>query len=134
MQYEFTISTSKQQEIVDLTSKVKEIVKKSKVQEGLCMVYVPHATCGIIINENYDPSVCDDIITALNKAIPLHADYKHDRIDNNAAAHIKAAIIGPSEAIIIKNGSLQLGRWQGIALTEFDGSRERKVFVKVLKG
>ena len=134
MQHEFSVKTSKQQEITDLTKEVRDIVKKSKVKEGLCMVYVPHATCAIIVNENYDPSVCDDILLALDKAIPMHAGYKHDRVDNNAAAHIKSAIIGPSETISIKNGNLQLGTWQGIALTEFDGPRERKVIVKILKG
>jgi len=133
MQIEFRIKTKKGQEIVDITSQVNDVVKKSKIKEGLCVIYVPHATCAVIINENYDPSVCEDIIFALNKAIPEHAGYKHDSIDNNAHAHIKASIIGPSEVILIKDGKLQLGRWQGIALAEFDGPRDRSVIVKILK-
>jgi len=134
MQYEFSIKTSKQQEIIDLTNEVKKIVSQSKIKEGICLIYVPHATCAIIINENYDAGVCEDIISALNKVIPLHAGYKHDKVDNNSAAHIKSAIIGPSETVSIKKGNLQLGAWQGIALTEFDGPRKRKVIVKILKG
>lgn len=134
MQTEFRIKTKKRQEIVDITSQVKDAVKKSKVKEGICLVYVPHATCSIIVNENYDPSVCDDIIKALNKVIPEHAGYKHDAIDNNTHAHIKAAMLGPSESVPIADGKLQLGRWQGIALAEFDGPRDRDIIVKIVEG
>jgi len=132
MQIEFRIKTKKGQEIVDITSQVNDVVKKSKVKEGLCVIYVPHATCAVIINENYDPSVCEDIISALSKAIPEHAGYRHDAIDNNAHAHIKSALLGPSESVPIADGKLQLGRWQGIALAEFDGPRDRSVIVKIL--
>ena len=129
---QIAVKTRKQQEIIDITREVKKIVEKSKIKEGLCMVYARHATCAIIINENYDPAVCEDILNTLNKLIPLHANYKHDKIDNNAHAHIKAAILGPSEIIPISEGKLQLGRWQGIALTEFDGPREREVIVEIV--
>jgi len=131
MYAEFRIKTGKKQEIVDITNYVKEIVRKSKVEEGLCVIYVPHATAAVIINENYDPSICDDILNALEKLIPKDAGYKHDRIDDNAHAHIKSGILGPSQSIPIKNGELQLGTWQGIALADFDGPRERRVIVQI---
>jgi len=133
MQTVLKIKTNKQQCLVDITAQVAVAIKKSKVKEGICIIYVQHATAAIVINENYDPAVCEDIINALSKIIPEHAGWKHDRIDNNAAAHIKSAIIGPSEVIPVKNGELQLGRWQGIALAELDGPRERKIIVNVLK-
>jgi len=126
----FTIKTKKQEEIVDLTEKVQEIVAKAKVKEGICFVYVPHATAALTINENYDPNVCSDFLEALDKLIPKGI-WRHDKIDNNGAAHIKAAIIGPSVIVPIKNSSLALGTWQGIMLCEFDGPRERKVIVEV---
>lgn len=129
---QFIVKTKRGQEIVDITDEVKKVVEKNKVKDGICCVYSSHATCSIIINENYDLSVCDDILTALNSLIPLHSNYKHDKIDNNAHAHVKSAIIGPSQTIPIENGKLALGRWQGIALAEFDGPRERTVIVNVV--
>jgi len=131
---EFEIATSKSQELIDITEKVKKIVKDSEIKEGICLVYTPHATAGILINENYDTFVCEDITKKLNDIIPLHDGYKHDKIDNNAHAHIKAALIGPSETIIIKDAELLLGTWQGIGFLELDGPRKRKVFVKIIKG
>ncbi len=130
----FTVSTSKKYEIVDITPQVKEIVQKSKIKNGICTVYTPHATSSIIINENYDPNVMDDIIEALDKLIP-EGKWRHDRIDNNAASHIKAAIIGPSETIPIKDGRLMLGQWQNIMLADFDGPRnDRQIFVTLSEG
>jgi len=128
---QFCIKTKKGQEIVDITNEVKKIVESAKIKKGLCCAYSPHATCSIIINENYDPSVCDDILSTLNKLIPEHAGYKHDTVDNNAHAHIKSAIIGPSQVIPIENGKMLLGKWQGIGLAEFDGPRERTVIVSI---
>lgn len=130
---EIKLKTSKKQEIIDLTTKVKEIVADSNVEEGICIVYVPHATAGILINENYDPAVCEDIVDNLEKLFPSLENYKHSCIDNNAHSHIKAALIGPSETIIIKNNELVLGTWQGIGFIEFDGPRTRSVFVKVIR-
>lgn len=127
---EFTLRTGKKEELVDITSEVEVIVSESKTKEGICLVYVPHATAAIIINENADPNLCDDILKALNHIVP-DLGYKHDRIDKNAIAHIKSAILGPSETIPVKNGQLQLGTWQGIALAEFDGPRQRRVIVEV---
>jgi len=92
---------------------------------------VPHATCSVIINENYDEAVCQDILTFLRKQIPK-GKWKHDSIDSNADSHIKASLLGPSQLIPIKNGKLLLGTWQGIGLAEFDGPRERRVIVEIL--
>ncbi len=128
---EFKISTTKKQEIIDITEKVKQIIKNSGVEKGLCFVYVPHATAAIIVNENYDSSVCKDILAQLEKLIPSKGNYEHDKMDDNAHAHIKASLIGPSETLIIEENELILGTWQGIALVEFDGPRNRRVIVKI---
>jgi secondary thiamine-phosphate synthase enzyme len=98
-----TISTNKHQELVDITREVIQIVRQVGVKEGICTVYVPHATAAVILNESADPNIKIDFLNAINRAIPEHAGYLHDRIDSNAAAHIKAAIIGPSESIPIKD-------------------------------
>ncbi len=127
---EFSVKTGRKQEIVDITEEVKKIVKNSKIKEGIALVYTPHATAAIMINENYDPNVCDDILEALNKLIPSGV-WKHDRVDGNADAHIKAGIIGPSEAIPIKDSNLLLGTWQSIMLVDFDGPRDRKISVSI---
>jgi len=129
---ELKIKTTKKQEIIDITDKIKDFVKNSEIKNGICIVYVPHATAGILINENYDKKVCEDIIDKLEELIPESENYKHDCVDNNAHSHIKSAIIGPSETIIISNNKLVLGTWQGIALAEFDGPKTRTVFVKII--
>lgn len=152
---EFTVKTTKREEIVDVTEEVKKLVEdesKEKGKEGrACLVYVQHATCAIIVNENYDDAVCEDILDYLKQQIPK-GKWKHDKIDNqenhrfsspqnpkiiqgfsgNADSHIKASIIGPSQLIPLINGKLGLGRWQGIGLAEFDGPRERKIVVEIL--
>jgi len=129
-----TISTSKKQELIDITQEVKNIVSKSNVKEGVCFVYVPHATAGITINENADPNIQTDIIKAMNDIIPEHNRYLHDSIDNNAAAHIKSSIIGVSKTIPIKNNKLMLGTWQAIMFVELDGPRQnRRIIVSTLK-
>ena len=131
MQEEFCISTEKKQEMIDITSQVNSIIKRSKIKEGLCNVFTAHATAAIVINENYDPNICLDLIDALNKLVPSGV-WRHDRVDGNADAHIKAAILGPQETIPIKNGELQLGRWQSCMLVELDGPRnDRKIIVSV---
>lgn len=127
---EFVLKTGRQNQIIDITAKVADIVRQSAVQEGICCVYTPHTTAAITINENDDPNVCEDILEALAKLIP-EGIWRHDRIDNNGAAHIKAAIIGPSEAIPVKEGRLMLGRWQAVMFVELDGPRERRVLVEV---
>lgn len=128
---EFALSTTKPQEIIDITEEVQQTVQQSGIVEGICHVFVMHATAAVIVNENADPNICTDLLNALNNAFPDHAGYLHDRIDGNAGAHIKAAVLGPSETIPVKDGKLQLGRWQSIMLVELDGPRERKVQVTV---
>lgn len=129
---EFTVKTNKREEIIDITKEVEKIVDRASDEDSkACLVYVSHATCAVIVNENYDENVCEDILDFLRKLIP-QGKWKHDNIDNNADAHIKASIIGPSQIIPVENGKLQLGKWQGIALAEFDGPRERKIIVKIL--
>lgn len=128
------INTSKKQEFVDITNKINEIIKKSKIKSGLCNVFVRHATAAIIINENQDPHLCDDFLKALNNAFPEHADYSHDLIDDNAGAHIKAAILGPSVSIPFENSKLKLGTWQAVMFVELDGPRaQREVEITLIE-
>jgi secondary thiamine-phosphate synthase enzyme len=128
-----TINTTKKQEVIDITKKVSELVKKSKVKSGVCVVFVRHATAAIIVNENYDPNICTDLLNALNKVFPDNAGYVHDRVDGNAGAHIKAAVLGPSETIPVENGKLKIGRWQSIMLVELDGPRkDREIEVRIV--
>jgi len=127
-----TISTEKPQQIVDITGEVKKIAKKSAVKDGICWVYTPHATCALMINENWDPNIMLDIIDSLNELVPS-GKWRHDKVDSNGASHIKASIIGPSEIVPVKNGELLLGKWQDIMLADFDGPRERKILVDVIK-
>jgi secondary thiamine-phosphate synthase enzyme len=130
----FTVASSHKNQLIDITQQVKEIVSKSKLNEGTCTIYTPHATAAILINENYDPHVMDDVIEALHKMVP-EGKWKHDAVDNNGAAHIKAALIGPSEAIPFKEGKLMLGQWQDIMYAEFDGPRkDRRVIVTLSEG
>ena len=132
MSYTINISTKKKEEIVDITSQVEELVKKSRVKEGLCNVFARHATAAISINENWDPALREDLLSLLRKLIP-EGIWKHDKIDDNGAAHLKSILLGPSEIIPIKDGKLLLGRWQGIALTEFDGPKQREIIVQIVE-
>ena len=127
-----TVSTEKPQQIVDITGDVKKIVKKSKVNEGFCYVYTPHATCAVMINENWDKNIMLDILDSLSSMIP-EGKWRHDKADNNGASHIKSSIIGPSEIVPVKNNELMLGRWQDIMLADFDGPRQREVFIDVIE-
>ena len=125
----FTINTSRKHELIDITDKVREIVDGSKIKQGICFIYVPHATAGVTINENADPNIKDDILKAINKVIPEHDGYLHDSVDNNAAAHIKSSLMGVSLHIPITDGELQLGRWQDIFFCEFDGPRKNRQII-----
>jgi secondary thiamine-phosphate synthase enzyme len=127
---EFVLRTQRTQEMVDITQRVAEAVRQSGVADGICLVYVPHATAAVAINENADPNVCEDILEALGRLIP-EGRWRHDRIDHNAAAHIKATILGPSETVPVRGGRLRLGTWQSLMLVELDGPRERTVIVEV---
>lgn len=125
-----TIRTSVQVELIDITSKVQDVITLNGIDDGLCLVFVPHTTAGITINENADPDVCSDMISQLNKIVPFNDVYKH--AEGNSAAHIKASMLGFSLTIIVQGGRLQLGTWQGIYFAEFDGPRQRKVWVKLV--
>ena len=127
---EFIVRTTKKQEMVDITKRVTDLVNQSPVSDGICLVYVPHATAALAINENADPNICEDILEALAHMIP-DGRWRHDRIDNNAAAHIKATILGPSQTVPIRGNRLRLGTWQSLMLVELDGPRERTVIVEV---
>ena len=127
---DLTIRTNAHTEMVDITQEVQAIVAESGVREGLCFVYVPHTTAAVTINENADPNVRTDFMKAMNKAIPWDDEYLHS--EGNSAAHVKASLIGFSETVIIHDGRLQLGMWQGIYFMEYDGARRRKVFVKIV--
>ena len=127
-----SISTSRRIEMIDITSRVRQSVKESGVKEGIAIVYVPHTTAGVTINENADPSVAKDIENTLTKLVPPDKGYLH--LEGNADSHIKSTIVGSSINLIIENGEIVLGTWQGIFFCEFDGPRGRKVYVKVIAG
>jgi secondary thiamine-phosphate synthase enzyme len=125
---ELTIRTTRKRELVDITAAVEAAVAKSGLDEGICSVYVAHATAAIIVNENDDPNVCVDFLDALDRLVPAGI-WRHDRVDGNAASHIQAAMLGPGEVIPIQHGKLCLGRWQAIMLAELDGPRERRLLI-----
>ena len=127
---EITIKTNTRTQILDITTQVQKVVRESGIIEGLCCVFIPHTTAGVTINENADPSVKQDIVMELNKVIPFDDNYSHS--EGNAAAHIKASIIGSSVNIPLKNNNLLLGTWQGICFCEFDGPRQRHFYVKIM--
>ena len=129
---EISVKTPSRVELIDITHLVEKVISESKIKSGLCTIYVPHTTAAVTINENADPSVRSDIIKELNKIIPFDDNYSH--LEGNAAAHIKASMIGPSETILVDGGSLVLGTWQGIYFCEFDGPRNRKVIIKIIEG
>jgi secondary thiamine-phosphate synthase enzyme len=124
------VSTRKQATLEDITARVQQAVRESGVGEGLCVVYVPHTTAGLVVNESHDPTVATDILTTLDRLVPLHGPYRHT--EGNSAAHIKASLVGTSHAFIVHGGQLVLGTWQGIFLAEFDGPRQRRLVVSVL--
>ncbi len=126
----FSVSTRGRTELIDITSQVIDKIRGSNAKSGMCFVYVPHTTAGVTINENADPTVRRDILMELNKRIPFEDGYQH--MEGNAAAHIKASLMGCCIGIPIENSRLILGTWQGIYFCEFDGPRSRKVHVKVM--
>jgi secondary thiamine-phosphate synthase enzyme len=130
----FELTTKTHNEIVDITGEVKRIVAESGVRDGLCCVFTPHATASITINENDDPNIGADFLKALGKVVVEHDGWLHDRVDNNAAAHIKSALVGPSETIPIENGTLALGTWQNVFFCEFDGPRRQRGVVVTVVG
>ena len=126
------IRTTRRVELIDMTDKIQQIAAKSKVKQGVCLLFVPHTTAGITINENADPSVKQDIRNALNKLIPASGGYSH--MEGNADSHIKSSILGSCLHVLIEDNRLCLGTWQGIFFAEADGPRTREVWVKILGG
>lgn len=129
LMYELSVATRKKEELVNITRKVEEIAQKSGTKSGICSVFVPHTTAGILINEGADPDVCEDIIACLKRIVPNGENYAHS--EGNSPAHIKACLVGCSVSVFVKEGKLALGTWQSIFFAEFDGPRERKVWVKI---
>ncbi len=128
----FQVKSSGRTEFIDITHPVEETVQASGVKNGVCFVFTPHTTAAVTINENADPSVTQDILRMLNKVIPFEGPYQH--IEGNSSAHIKSSLFGCSKTVFVESGKLVLGTWQGIFFCEFDGPRNRKVYVKVVKG
>jgi len=128
---EFHIRTTAKRQMIDLTARVADIVAGTRVDEGLCNVYVTHATAAIVVNENDDPNVCVDVLDLLDRLIPA-GRWRHDKVDGNAASHIQATILGPSETIPVRGGKLLLGTWQAVMLVELDGPRDRRIVVTTL--
>jgi secondary thiamine-phosphate synthase enzyme len=126
------IQTPSHEALIDITSLVEEEVRKAKVNTGTCLVYAPHTTAGLTINENADPSVRQDLLMTLKKAVPDALAYAHT--EGNAPAHVKASLVGSSVWLIIEDGRLALGTWQGVYFCEFDGPRRRKVYLKIVPG
>ena len=130
MLFEHTLRTEKEQ-MYDITSYVKEDLLKSGVKEGVCLIYCPHTTAGITINENADSDVIRDVLFALEKSFPNHAQFRH--MEGNSKAHVKCSFMGSSKTVIVTDGELLLGIWQSVFFAEFDGPRTRKFYVKVIE-
>ena len=127
---EFTVETRSRSEMVDITAAVERQVRASGVRAGLCLVFVPHTTAGVTINESADPDVRTDLLKALGAMVPADAGYLH--AEGNSPAHVKASLMGSSQTVAIVNGAPALGTWQGIFLCEFDGPRRRRVQLRIL--
>ena len=122
---ELKVKSGSRTQLVDITTDVQAALREAGIRDGLCMIYVPHTTAAVTINENADPTVKSDILKILNQVIPFEANYGH--MEGNSAAHIKSTLVGASELVAVRNGKLQLGTWQGIFFCEFDGPRRRRV-------
>lgn len=125
------VRTSKATEMVDITEKVERAISEEEIAEGVCYLFVPHTTAGITINEGADPSVRQDILKELDQVIPREDDYRHT--EGNAAAHIKASLVGSSVVVFLQGGKLCLGTWQSLYLCEFDGPRRREVWMRIIR-
>lgn len=128
--HRINVETRKRTEMVEITDRVAEWLSTSGVREGAIAVFVPHTTAGCTINENADPDVARDMLTEINKTIPFESDYRHN--EGNSAAHIKASLFGSSVLVLVNEGKLALGVWQGIYFCEFDGPRRRQVWLQPL--
>lgn len=129
--FQFQVITKKREEFVDMTYLLNQAIEKSGIRNGIAIIYCPHTTAGITINENADPDVIRDIIITLDKVLPIKGDYKH--FEGNSHAHLKSSYMGAEKVIIINDGKPLLGTWQSIYFCEFDGPRSRKVFIKIFE-
>jgi secondary thiamine-phosphate synthase enzyme len=127
---EINVRTQSRLELLDITGQLSRLARESKVADGLMVVFVPHTTAAVTINENADPSVQHDILAELNRLVPRIGSYTHS--EGNSAAHIQSTLLGPSQTLFIQNGRLALGTWQGVYFCEFDGPRTRKIWVKII--
>ena len=130
---EFKIRTPEREILIDITSQIQQFIQKSQIKEGTCKVFIPHTTAGVTINENADPSVQKDILTYLNRLVPQNGGFGYNfrHGEGNSDAHLKSSLMGSSIDMLIHNGMLMLGTWQGCYFTEFDGPRNRKVYVQL---
>jgi len=124
------VKTERRTQLVDVTREVERAVEKAGVSAGICCIYVPHTTAGVMINEHFDPDVATDLEGVFERLVPKSGPYRHS--EGNSDSHAKAALTGTSQMIFVEDGKLALGRWQGVFFCEFDGPRERKLWVKVL--
>lgn len=129
--FKYEVKTTKEEQFIDISHLVEKSVRQSGVMSGIAVIFCPHTTAGITINENADPDVTRDIITTLDKLIPMNGDYRH--VEGNSHAHLKASYMGSSATVIIENDNLLTGTWQGIYFCEFDGPRNRKVYIKIIE-
>ncbi len=130
MNFTLNVKTDMQTQLIDITGQVQKVVSESGVKDGICVIFIPHTTAAVTINENADEDVKTDILKEINKVIPFNDGYRH--MEGNSAAHIKASLFGFSDQIIIQNGKLLLGTWQGVYFCEFDGPRNRKAYIKII--
>ncbi|MGE4572177.1 MAG: secondary thiamine-phosphate synthase enzyme YjbQ [Candidatus Izemoplasmatales bacterium] len=124
------VKTNKDEEMIDITEKVSEFVKESKIQNGMVHLFVAHTTAAITINENTDPNVKKDVLLSLRHAFPIEKEFLH--FEGNSHAHIKSSVIGNIQSLIVEDNQLKLGRWQDIYFCEFDGPRQRQVYIQIM--
>lgn len=127
---EFNLSTTQRDGMYNITRNVKAVIEESGIRSGLCVIYCPHTTAGITINENSDPDVVRDLLLGMDQAFPDRPEFRHK--EGNSRAHLKSSVIGASQVLIVENGKPFLGVWQGIYFCEFDGPRDRRYFIKVI--
>ncbi len=126
------LTTTKRNDFIDITGEISGVLSRARIESGLCYIHIPHSTAGITINENADPTVQADIESKLNKMIPKSEKYTHP--EGNSDSHIKSSLIGTTLTLIVEKGSLVLGTWQGIYFCEFDGPRDRMIYIKTIEG
>jgi secondary thiamine-phosphate synthase enzyme len=124
------VKSTRQVEMIDISEEVCNIIRETGLTKGLAVVFTPHTTAAVTINENADPDVCRDLVMAINKIVPMQDGYHH--FEGNSAAHLKSSLFGASETLIINDGKISLGTWQGIYFCEFDGPRQRQVQIQVI--